>query len=310
MSVVFRVGLRVVLRDSFCAKIDSRFLTASRCRSRSDPDWRRQLPQGVVTKMRSLNESRLGTELALAAAGWFAALGFGVSVAVPPPSGMATGQALKITGRIELPPGAARPGAPGAPGVEIQLHPAVEDFAAAARQLAGQPPPPLAAVHPDGAGAFVLAAPGPGCYRVSVRAPGHLPIDLVLAPLFEDRDLPPARLTAAAPLSARAVGPRGEPLAGIRLVLQDSGWQQGATPAQVPAWHPEERSGTTGPDGRLDLPLATSERLTLTVYDPRFLGASMVVPEPPPTAGKSDRREAILRLAPHPALLQIGRAHV
>ncbi len=216
---------------------------------------------------------------------------------------------MKITGRIELPAGAARLGAPpGAPGVEIQLHPAVEDFAAAARQLAGQPPaPPLAAVHPDGAGAFVLAAPGPGCYRVSVRAPGYLPIDLVLAPLFEDRELPPARLTAAAPLTARAVGPRGEALAGIRLVLHESGWQQGATPAQVPAWQPAERSGTTGPDGHLDLPLAAAERPALTVYDPRFLGASMVVPEPPPPAGKSGRREVILRLAPHPALMVEAR---
>jgi len=254
--------------------------------------------------MRSPNGSRPASGLALAAAGWFTALGVSIGVAAPPPSTTTTDQALKITGRIELPAGAARQGAPGAPGVEIQLHPAVEDFAAAARQLAGQPPPPpLAATHADGTGAFLLAAPGPGCYRVSVRAPGYLPVDLVLAPLFEDRELPPARLTAAAPLIARAVGPRGEPLAGIRLALQESGWRQGATPAQVPAWHPAERSGTTGPDGRLDLPLTATERPALTVYDPRFLGASMVVPEPPPTAGKSDRREAILRLAPHPALV-------
>ena len=61
--------------------------------------------------------------LRLAAAGWFAALGAGVSVAAPPPSGTATAQALKIIGRIELPAGAARQGeatasSPPSPGAK------------------------------------------------------------------------------------------------------------------------------------------------------------------------------------------------
>jgi hypothetical protein len=222
-------------------------------------------------------------------------------VAAPRPSGTETREALRITGRMELPAGAAPVEAKGA---EIELRPAVEDYAAARRRLVGgTPAPPLASALPDGTGAFVLVAPGPGCYRVSIRAAGYLPIDLVLAPLVEDRELPPARLVAATPISGRTVGPQGEPLPGVLLVLQDMGWRSGSGPAAGPAWQPAERSGRTGPDGRLDLPVAASETQALTVFDPRFLGASIAVPEPAAAAGRAGPREAVLRLTPHPALV-------
>jgi hypothetical protein len=202
---------------------------------------------------------------------------------------------------VELPAGAAPLEAKGA---EIELRPAVEDYAAARRRLdGGTPAPPLASAQPDRTGAFVLVAPGPGCYRVSLRAPGYLPIDLVLAPLVEDRELPPARLVAATPISTRTVGPQGEPLPGVLLVLQDTGWRSGPGPAAAPAWQTAERSGRTGPDGRLELPMAASETPALTVFDPRFLGASIGVPEPATAAGRTGRREGVLRLTAHPALV-------
>jgi protocatechuate 3,4-dioxygenase beta subunit len=221
------------------------------------------------------------------------------------------GPVLRIAGRIQpLPPTAPRVSTPGiaAPpaaldAVTIELLPAALDSAAAMRRLTGAPAdPPLAVAHADAAGVFHLLAPGPGCYRVVVRAAGYLPVELPLLPLLQplppldtERELPPVRLTPAVAIPVQALGPQDQPLAGVAIAIRDSDYQ----PVAGQTWLVAETWGTTGADGRLTLPAAADRALTLSVLDPRFLGTSQSLVAPAATdAGRS--AETILRLSAHP----------
>jgi carboxypeptidase family protein len=198
---------------------------------------------------------------------------------------------VRISGRIEV-PGRAAPGV--LTSARIELLSVLEDDAAARRELAGEAPaPPLAMVHPNGEGAFTLDAPAAAGYRVRVRAEGYLPIEHLVLPLLEDRELPAARLTPASPLTVRAMGPRGEPLPGIRLAVERS--ETLRFDLERPGWKPAERSGRTDPDGRWVLLRAAGETLALTALDPRFLDARVAI-------AASGTDVPTLRLAPHPAL--------
>jgi protocatechuate 3,4-dioxygenase beta subunit len=208
-----------------------------------------------------------------------------------------------ITGRLEAPAGTPSGVVAGA---SVEVLPARLDYEGARRQLAGQVPgPPLAATRAAAGGAFRLQVPGPGCFRVVVRAAGFLPLEVPLVPLVEDRELPPARLTPAVPLVARTVGPRGEPIAGVVLSLQSQEREQAPGRSREQGWAPVRRTGRTGPDGTLALPGSPGEKAWLAAIDPRFLGAWLAVDEPPAKAGASGKTGAggiTLRLPHRPAL--------
>jgi hypothetical protein len=210
---------------------------------------------------------------------------------------------MLITGRLEAPHGTPSGVVAGA---SVEVLPARLDYEGARRQLAGQAPgPPLAATRAAAGGAFRLQVPGPGCFRVVVRAAGFLPLEVPLVPLVEDRELPPARLTPAVPLVARTVGPRGEPIAGVVLSLQSQEREQAPGRSREQGWAPVRRTGRTGPDGTLALPGSPGEKAWLAAIDPRFLGAGLAVDEPPAKAGASGKTGAggiTLRLPHRPAL--------
>jgi protocatechuate 3,4-dioxygenase beta subunit len=206
--------------------------------------------------------------------------------------------ALRITGRIEMPAGAAAAAIAAPGGARIELLPAALDYAAAMRRLAGEPAgSPLAATRADRTGAFELMAPGAGCYRVVVRAAGYLPVELALVPLVAGRELPAARLTAAVPIAIRALGPRDEPLAGVAVALQG----MDAQPADGESWQPAERFGRTGVDGRVTLLWAAGETPYVSVLDPRYLGATRWLGDPAAMGGARPS-ETILRLRHRPEL--------
>lgn len=211
-----------------------------------------------------------------------------LGLASAPPAGT-----VRIAGRIEAPAGGGAAAVAPLAGARIELLPAALDYAAAMRRLAGEPAgPPLAATRADRTGAFQLLAPGAGCYRVVVRADGYLPVELPLLPLVEDgRELPVARLTSAVPVAVRALGPRDRPLAGVVVALQRAD-EQGA---DGESWRSAERSGRTGPDGKLTLAAAAGETLYVSVLDPRYFGATRWLGGP---AGPGGARpaETILRL--------------
>jgi hypothetical protein len=145
----------------------------------------------------------------------------------------------------------------GLAGAQVELFPAAgmetEEASALASTRTGQD------------GAFEIAAPESGLYTLRVRAKGHVSKEIPLKPLVEDRDLPRTWLLPELPLSVRAVGPDGRPLAGVEIRLGDFrfGGQD---------WKSVDRSGTTGADGRVSLPRAEHDSAALAVTSPLYLG--------------------------------------
>ena len=206
---------------------------------------------------------------------------------------------VTISGRLVAPAGTPHSVIAEA---RVELRPAGLDYQAARRQLAGEAPaPPLAAVRPAPDGSFTLAAPRPGCYRVAVEAAGMLPLETVLAPLLEDTQLLPAVLTLAGRLTMRAVGPDGQPVPGVQLFLQRT--EHGLLLPAPPGWAPAERSGRTGPDGRLALPRAAGENVLIFTLDPRFLGEMLQLPATTAAGTAAEVTAATLRLERRPALV-------
>lgn len=162
-------------------------------------------------------------------------------------------------------------------GARIELHPAAPAYEEALQRLAGSPPAPLVSTRTAADGTFALLVQDRGPYRVVVQAPDRLALEhLVLSakdpakdPAKEKISLPPAELQPTATITIQALGPDGQPLAGLPLRVapstEDIPWRQ-------TGWHPAERQGVTGPDGRLTLPRWETEPLSVYVTDPIYLG--------------------------------------
>jgi protocatechuate 3,4-dioxygenase beta subunit len=198
-------------------------------------------------------------------------------------------QPLQVTGRV------VADGSQGVSGARVELFPAYEVYAEAVQRLAGKPgPPPLATALTDAGGRFRVVAPGSGCFRLVVRADGHLPMEYPLAPLAEDRELPALAAVKADSLEIRTVGEDGQPLPGIRIRL---GTEEEDEPVVggglLPRWQLARWSGLSGPDGKLSHPWLLGHRPLLTVLSPRFLGQGMAVLD--------QQGPSVLRLAARPA---------
>jgi protocatechuate 3,4-dioxygenase beta subunit len=213
---------------------------------------------------------RAAVRLAPAAAG----CGLGILVGI---ARILTGSPLdaaeiRITGSVLL------PGAPASAvaSVRVELGPAVDGYEAAKRWLSGAPAAaPLAATHPAADGSFALVAPQPGCYRLTVKADGYLPLRFPLVPLVEDREVPAARLQPATLSTIEARGDGGEPLPGGQVgAWRFVGELSGAR------WDVDSRFGRTGADGRLTVPRGPDEQLWAMSIDPRFPGQMTQLAEP------------------------------
>jgi len=138
-------------------------------------------------------------------------------------------------------------------------------------------------------GGYLLLAPEPGMWRVVLEAPGRVPVERRLVPLFENTTLPTVQLPEDVGLAVTVEGPEGRPVAGARVTgilattspvsrfLSGGGWRRHGTAA------------TTGPTGRLLLPRAEDEVLAVRAWAPAFLPAEV-------TSG-GDGEPATLRLA-------------
>jgi hypothetical protein len=198
-------------------------------------------------------------------------------------------QPLQVTGR------AVDDQDQGLAGARVELLPAQEGYADAVRRLKKEPgPAPLATAVTDTEGRFRIAAPGPGCFRLVVRADGHLSMEYPLAPLVEDRELPAVLLQERASLEIRIVGADGRPLPGISARLEAEEYPGLATEGEALAsWQLARWDGTSGPEGKLALPRELGERSRLAILDPRFLGQGMGV--------QGYETGPVLRLVPGPA---------
>ena len=178
------------------------------------------------------------------------------------------------------------PDAQGLANARIELFPAFEKPADQPRRLAGEEPAPLAAARTDADGAFELAAPGPGLYRLAPRAEGRMPVTLGEVPVLEPTALDPVAPPPAAPLEVTVLGPDGRPRAGVTVMLA---MRESLVSLR---WWYAVRRGVSGVDGRLRLPMGTGERLSrFFVLTPAFLG---------PAEARVEGGRATLRLAERP----------
>lgn len=192
----------------------------------------------------------------------------GLSLCLSSTGAAAPGPAIRLTGRI-LPPVPA--------DLRIELAPLVSSYAEALRQLAGETVPPLASTQPRPDGTFELRAPEGGLYRVRTRAAGRVPVEILLIPVIEDREIPPVALQPAVPVEITVLGPDGLPAPGLRLrALAAEAFQAGPRPV----WRPSQSEGVTDAQGRMTLPQGgelslvalapgVSDRFVQTVAGPR-----------------------------------------
>ncbi|HET9227957.1 MAG TPA: hypothetical protein VFR31_14880 [Thermoanaerobaculia bacterium] len=171
----------------------------------------------------------------------------------------AQAQPIRITGRV------LDAGQPFA-GARVELHPSAPVYEDALRQLSGESPVPVRTAKTDRNGSFEILAPESGAWRVTVQANDRLVLEN-LVEAEKDVSLPEIELMQASTLTIQALGPDGQPLAGLPLEiarpLED--WRR-------PGWFPAERRGVTGTDGRLTVPRWKLERLSVYVTDPLYLG--------------------------------------
>ncbi len=172
---------------------------------------------------------------------------------------------VAVTGRVLGPEG--RPAA----GVKVALIPVLPEAETARLELAGKiDPEPAATAATDAAGVFHLAAPDAGMWRVTVAAPGFVPLEALLVPLLDETELSDARLLPDAGLQVRVTDPRGQPLA--------HGWvraESARPPSLSPGtWQvPLHRIAFTDANGSATLPRAREEVLTLRAAAPGALPA-------------------------------------
>ena len=165
---------------------------------------------------------------------------------------------LQITGRILHPP----------KDVQVELRPWAVDYAEALKRLKGETIPPLASAKPRADGSFALQVPDTGFYSVVARAEGHLAMERLVRFVVEETEVPPVELAPASPLEVKAVGPDGQPLAGVTI-------QAIPRKPESDEWRAAERSAVTDAEGRAVFLRARGEALTLSVTTPgRYATAS------------------------------------
>jgi protocatechuate 3,4-dioxygenase beta subunit len=171
----------------------------------------------------------------------------------------ALGQTIPLTGLVTDSDG--RPVAEA----RVLLFEQEDAYAEASRLLEGRlEPEPAATAATDEAGRYRLAAPGPGMWRLAVRAAGHVPVDFFLTPLVEPIDLPTARLERDLPLTLRLSASDGSPVAGamVEAIRDERSW------GQPIGWHRPARRVLTDEGGVARLPAAPGEHLRLWIAAP------------------------------------------
>jgi hypothetical protein len=154
----------------------------------------------------------------------------------------------------------------GLPGVRVELRPALSQYEAGVRELAGgDEPAPAAQDVTSALGRYRVNAPRAGLWRLVVRADGYVPMELPIFSVLEERGLPAVRLRPDRGLRVRVVESYGKPIPGVRVLGQtEKAELWGAW------WQPSGRLAVSGPDGGLRLSRAAGEPLRLWAAGPGF----------------------------------------
>jgi protocatechuate 3,4-dioxygenase beta subunit len=156
------------------------------------------------------------------------------------------------------------PGGSPLEGARALLVPMPSDAALARLELEGkvdpEPAASIASTTTRADGTFRLEAPEPGMWKVMVQAPGLVPREIELLPLFEETELPAVKLEKDAGLEVRVTGSDGAPVAGARVrTVQSRPFSIGVQPT----WKTPVRAARTDAKGVAVLPREGRERVTV-----------------------------------------------
>lgn len=142
------------------------------------------------------------------------------------------------------------------PDAKVLLIPLLSEVESGLRQLEGKlTPEPVTSASTDADGAFRLAAPDTGMWRVLVETPGFVAQEALLMPLLEETDLPEVRLAREVRLQVRVTDPQGKPVAGARVVVSN---ERRSFSLESP-WQTAERRALTDAGGAVTLPRGKDE---------------------------------------------------
>lgn len=193
---------------------------------------------------------------------------------------------LRVSGRVLDPRQDS-----GLTGARVELLPAYEAKTVSA---------PLASARTDKDGFFEIAAPESGCFRLVVRAEGYLSEEHPLVPLVEDRELSATDLIPAQSLEVRTVGPGGQPVAGVEVRIASLDPLRPVHGDRPLGWRLSARTGVSGPDGKVVLPIHERETPEVIALSPKFLEQHVTVSPPSATLRLSPVREAGSPARPSP----------
>src|SRR4051794_26897229 len=162
---------------------------------------------------------------------------------------------IPVTGRVLTPDG--KPAA----GVRALLIPEISNFELARLELGGKAgPAPAVSAATDAAGSFRLTAPEAGMWTVRLEGTGYAPLEMALAPLTEETELPDAAFVPDAPLRVQVADPQGKPVANAWVRVESPGPRSAvAKPWQIPL----HRVAFTDASGGATLPRQPDEGVTV-----------------------------------------------
>jgi len=128
-------------------------------------------------------------------------------------------------------------------------------------ELAGKTDPdPVVTATTGASGAFQIAAPDAGMWKVRVEAKAFVPVETLLEPLVDETELPDAKLSPDSVFKVTVTDAAGKPAAGARVRIADA-----RRPASLIVWTLSSRLAVTGADGTAALARAADENLTVKV---------------------------------------------
>ena len=198
---------------------------------------------------------------------------------------------IKIRGRVLPLAGASAPPS----SAVVELRPAFPAFAARRAALHGDEVQALATAQVVGDGTYLLSAPAPGCYRITVRARGFRTLEIPLLPIVEPIELPPVVPAGLRALSVSVLDPAGQPFGGaaVRTVSLGTADTPSTLSDDPGAWRPAVESVRADSQGRAIVSRSAGEKIQVQVETADGVGFTDVEADAPWT---------IVRLTAQPAL--------